>query len=693
VISAAQASISEAIPRRRVIPRPIALAGAALLVLSAFLALSGSSASAACPNEALRTGYSEKLPECRAFELVTDPGVRGIPEAAAGFGTGLITFNTPSVAPDGESYVYKLVTSGLPGPEASGFANLYEARRSATGWTSVGRSPGGTQAIGFETGGISQDQHFLTFEINSSRGGSLAFCETCNPIYVGYPDGSYHLLGEGTIPTLADTDGFENGLVDDPHALARWITAGAEHQIFESPVQLLPEAPADGTLSVYDRTPQGLNLISRLPVLGEPGNVQEARMVGASADGSTVLFTTAEDGLSPPDLFARIDNAKTVELASHLEGPLRVGGVNADGSLIYFVKSGEIFVYDVGSETASALPGTAGATLVGISGDGSHAYFVSEDELVPGEGTTGERNLYVWTGSGVQFIATVTEYDMEHSIGAPGEFQGLAAWTQELAAGYAAEGTNRLLSTLRTTPDGRFLVFESNANLTSYPSEGFTQIYRYDAVTEDLVCVSCSPIASAATAANELGHAGISGASSAFLNLNRSLDLANLSEDGQQVVWQSDDSLVAADNNGVADVYQWRNGQLALISTGTDPLPVLLTGVSPSGNDIFFRTGVPLVGTAPSSGSPAIYDARVNGGFAGQQPVPPLVCQGEACQGLPATPPSYSQPGSSTFHGKGNVKKHKKKKHKHKKKKHKKKGTQRNPRQGMAEMTRSAVAR
>lgn len=664
-----QASSGDAASRNRSLSRLLAkicLAGAAVAALSS---VASPVASAACPNEEFRTGASALLPDCRAYELVTPTKVNGIPEAGMGFSPEEVAFTTPSAGPNGDSYVFKLLQSSLEGSNGNGFQNLYESKREGQ-WKTLLTSPTGQQATAMQSGAMSQDHQYKVFEIEASRGGSLSFCEFCNPVYVRYPDGTFHLLGEGTVPAEPDTDGFENGFVDDPRAAPRWITAGGTHQIFFSFVQLISTAPA-GAASVYDRTPSGLELISLLP--GEIPPTGSSSFAGASEDGSTVLFTNEED------LYARVNNENTLKVASATLGTPHPGGVSADGGKVFYVQEGNIFVYDTEAETAAPVATPGDAVLVNVSKDGSHAYFISETEFVAGVGSAGEPNLYAWDGESIDFVGTVTDEDLAHSHGNPGEYPtGLALWTEGFLDRPAAENANRTLNTARSTADGKFFVFESSAQLTSYLNSGHREIYRYNAATGELICISCSPAQASATGDSELVFLGETGRPP-YLSITPMLDVPNLSEDGQQVVFQTQAPLLLGDTNGVLDVYEWRAGALSLLSTGNGAQTSLLTGATPDGTDIFFRTGQTLVPKGQETGALAMYDARIDGGLASQQAEQPLNCIGEACLGQPTPPPGLAAPSSSTFHGKGNVKsrcaqKHRKRhKSKSSKRKHQKK--------------------
>ena len=56
------------------------------------------------------------------------------------------------------------------------------------------------------------------------------------------------------------------------------------------------------------------------------------------------------------------------------------------------------------------------------------------------------------------------------------------------------------------TPSGRFAAFVTKRALSEYENAGFAEVYRYDATTESLDCVSCNPSESAATGSGFYGR-------------------------------------------------------------------------------------------------------------------------------------------------------------------------------------------
>lgn len=119
----------------------------------------------------------------------------------------------------------------------------------------------------------------------------------------------------------------------------------------------------------------------------------------------------------------------------------------------------------------------------------------------------------------------------------------------------------------------------------------------------------------------------------------------NLATDGSRVFFDTDEAIVPKDSNGVADVYEWREGSFALISRGNGGQRSVFLDASVDGKDLFFTAGQRLV---PSDMDNArdLYDACVGGT---SEVIPRAPCVGDECQGNPSSPPSFSTPGSATL--------------------------------------------
>jgi hypothetical protein len=227
----------------------------------------------------------------------------------------------------------------------------------------------------------------------------------------------------------------------------------------------------------------------------------------------------------------------------------------------------------------------------------------------------------------------------------------LAAWTQALSRTHA-EFVGRALAPTRSTQSGDTFVFQSHARLTAYDNEGVGEIYRLDPSApegERLLCISCD-------------SSGAPPSADALLEDIRFLSgpvtyetmIANMSDDGQRVFFQSFDRLLPEDVNDTEDVYEWKaegtggctraGGCLALISSGQGEGPSVIYAMSADGHDVFIQTNEKLVGS-DVAGSPSIYDAREGGGI--PEPAEAQPCQGDACQGQGSEQPMLPAPATT----------------------------------------------
>jgi len=610
-----------------------------------------------CPNATFRVGPSARLPDCRAYELVSPVDSNGL------FTTSLIgeaaeqtTFDTTLASTDGES-VLSYSQGTLPEAEGGGQRAAHQAIRTVEGWMTRDASPSGAQSYSPGPGGISPDHRYAFWQSNDQGGSLMVNGEDAH--YLRKPDGSFELIGLGL-------------LGEDPKAWGRWITADASHVIFStSPgvaVPLEEGAPEAGVAAIYDRAANGdTHVVSLLP--GDITPVADAEYNGVSEDGSAVVFTI--EGT----MYERRNNDLTVPVAS---GEVRFVGISATGSRVFYEEvgsiftGGEIFACDpesVGCEAGGNSPVSIASgsetRIVNVSADGSHVYFISPEQF-EGEGEAGGPNLYVWNEGTPTFIATLSPQDLEGTVNL-----GRRA---EIMSTPPTSGIGPADDPSRTTPDGAVFAFQSHANLTSYDSAGYSEIYLYDTGSESLRCISCNPLGGSATADAEL---------EAVTQLNSPVNavshIANITTDGQAVFFETGDPLVPGDINGRDDVYEWSNDRVFLISSGRSSANSVLYGMTADGHDVFFTTNEALVSADENGGSRRIYDARVDGGFSsaivGGQP-----CQDDACQGPILSPPALSPSASSTFQGMGNVKPHRhhhKHRHKHKRKRHRKHGRSR----------------
>ena len=635
----------------------VSFAAVISLSLMAFLGSGATAAVAAgCPNEAARVGASANLPDCRAYELVTPRNTNGLmpfggigvhtskSEASAAYaGMGI---DTPSISADGNSFLWLIVGTTLPGTDGNGTNNQYVAERTATGWQSRLQGPNSHQAEAGIGGGATGDFSYQAF--TTERAGSLVTPYGTDPTtWVRQPDGSFRPVGEGTVPAGPDTDGYENGRADDLFDQIGYITPSGDHQIFYGNhgeaighpiVPLTPDAPTNNVSAVYDRTPSGLHLVSVLPDDTVP--TIGSTYAGASSDGSVIAFLTGTGASTT--LYARIDNTSTQELVSGSESDFKPAG--ATNHKVFYWNAGDLYVYNLDSEETTPITSTGDATYVRVSEDGSRVFFLSDSQLDGAKGEAGQPNLYVWDGSEIKFIATTRAADTEATITASELSRGgIDYWVSRDSSPIAPAThwkTNQ--NTTRATSDGGVFAFTSTADITGQNPGNYFQVYRYVVASDSVMCVSCPPDGSDATADSFLTDGGI--------EAGTSTEIPSMTEEGSTVFFETAQSLVPRDSDGKYSVYEWRGGEVALLSSGSTGRGDHIVGMTPDGSQVFISTTDQLVPNGQVGGVGAIYDARVNGGFPYAEE---SGCSGAACLGATNGSPMLPLVGSIGFMGPG----------------------------------------
>src|SRR4051812_29656163 len=126
------------------------------------MGLFSSAAAASCPTESFRFGPSGRLPDCRAYELVSPSDTDGrllAPMSSLGFILPQDLFPTEMLSPSGASLSYMTYSSPVREMvDATGFFDVYRADRLPQGWQTTQRlTPSGEQSITTYPGGISAD--------------------------------------------------------------------------------------------------------------------------------------------------------------------------------------------------------------------------------------------------------------------------------------------------------------------------------------------------------------------------------------------------------------------------------------------------------------------------------------------------------------------------------------------------------
>jgi hypothetical protein len=406
---------------------------------------------------------------------------------------------------------------------------------------------------------------------------------------------------------------------------------------------------------------------------------------GSSEDGDKVFFRTAApltvddpNGAGPPPV-----GGVTTGTPSSASWDLYMydlpDGLNADpaGGDLTRVSGGPD-----GNGDCNVPDGDAGTgSLRFVSSDGGRAYFTCAGTL-PGVGassngtltepsgnaaTTSTANLYLYDGSW-RFVTQLPRQGGER-IGAcatvgGGSGGGTLAVVNSTSSGIAVRGDN----CVHGTSDGAFVTFWTAGRLTADdPDAVSADFYGFDADADELTRITAAQggPGGSYTCNNGLdpvngplqcfGDGGFAGGTGAVTN--RVEAPLNVVEDpvvsGDRIaLFQSKSRLVAGDSDDAYDVYQWRNGELSLVSTGASARDgAFLKGSDSSGTNVYFATRDRLSWQDVDSVLD-IYTARVGGGIP-EPPVPPIcaVLVGDGCQGTGAAAPVAVDVGSSSSGG------------------------------------------
>jgi hypothetical protein len=678
-----------------------ALLGAALLI--AFAAAPNlASAQAACPNESLREAQGEAglaLPDCRAYELVSPPGPQKNGVDAQG-SAGLV-----QAAPSGDAISYFAETpfTDAAGSGGGEWPIYLASRSSLPSWSNRGLLPSPFPAAVVELVGQTEDlaESLVLVAVASTQ----SFAPPCEPaVSVCAAPGEANLYLEhdatGAFQLVAVGAGNNTGTVNPAFDAA---SADGSRLLFQTKARLLEGAhEGAGNLYLWDESqPEGqrLSLVGLVPSSGascsgagclapvsgsSAGNSADSyNQQTISADGSRAFF--ADNGSRY--LYERLLDAGQTIRVSAAAATFREA--TPDGRYVFYTEAGGLYRFDtVAYEEAiqaskteaeafaaatTALTGASAGLLgdLGVSTDGATAYFAATAALTGSEenewGARAQEgalavNVYRWHGGSTTFIATLRGPG-------PGEPNDEADWRNypSISVESGTSGGNR---SSRLTPDGAVLLFASLNPLTSYDNAApcgaktcrLPEFYRYDSAAPPgrrLRCVTCDPSGAAPTGWVRLENSnpaptGTPPSLSPFLT-------RNLSPDGSRIFFEAEGPLVPADVNGANDVYEWEApgatggsceesssafssqdaGCLYLISTGTAPQGSYFGDASASGEDAFFFTRQPLL-SSDTDQNVDLYDAKVGGGIAAQNPpAPPPPCEeAEACKPRPTEPPS-----------------------------------------------------
>jgi len=628
-----------------------------------------------CANDPLRLGPAADLPDCRAYEMVSPVDKDG--------GEILVLTSVPGFpaeinqgASSGDALTYSSYRA-FADPDAAPFTSQYLAKRDpAKGWLNESISPPreGTIVPGLET-------QYRVFTEDLSQSWLVTDSEP--------------VLAEDGLPGYRnlyrrdnDTGAYQAQCAAEPEGNSAFdyrlepqgYSADGSHLVYRAEGKLTPDAaPIGKTPQLYECVNgDELRLVSILPggeaspAGGSAGTsdgglggfgLRVNSVTGAiSDDGSRIFWTAAATGPGP--LYVRINGTETVQVAA---AGASFRAASPEGDRVIYSVGDDLFEASVEPEAATSTQ-VAGEVdgVMGMSEDTKLVYLVSKEDLDSGIGAeAGKPNLYLYRSEedSFTFIAILSEEDAREAFSSASEFPALTP--------VARSPYNR---SSRVSADGLHAAFTSSAELTGFDNrdqatgETLTEVFIYDAMSEELACASCNPT-NARPQGKNIGTSPNPYWTAAYIpGFENQLHASRaLSEGGNRLLFNAIDPLALGDTNGKQDVYEWQapgsgsctltsstyspanEGCIDLVTTGKSPQPSELVDASATGGDVFFKTAQSLWPLDP--GLVDIYDARVGGGFPPPPPDVP-VCISD-CQ--PRGPEPVNVAPSTALPGPGNV--------------------------------------
>ncbi len=562
-----------------------------------------------CSNLAFRSGASGRLPDCRAFEMVSPPDKNGGNIAIA-------TVSQSQADEAGQRMTYTSVTS-FGQAEGAYLTSQYLASREAGGWQSHSvQAPRNTISL-YPLGGI----NFQYWGFTPSLCSGWFVQDTTEALVEGAPDetpnlyrrnlcdGGYELLSTVKPPNFkleplktyyyAEPQGFSADGTRTVFRADDALTPNAAPETKGEETFQLYESQGDGSLALVSVLPSKNSSAGKAsPLQTSAGTASAVRKVSSrfdnvygavSGDAERVFWTASsipsiivasERGGGPGAVYLRVnagaeesphsntgkclegDKACTYPVSELIStSPAQFWQGNGEGTRAIFSIGEKLYEFEAEEEEDGRLatpPPTPIAEgfkgFMGASTNVNRVYFVSSKALAGTSGTGGANNLYFYEkGSGFKLVAELSALDLA------GAFNGTNARPSPIA----------LLPykrTSRVTPDGLHAAFLSTASLTGFDNtdqnngEADAEAFVYDATSGKVVCASCNATGVRPSGGNikepsdELAFwaaARIPGWTTEFQPSRP------LSDNGSRLFFESFEPLVPRDTNGRTDVYEW----------------------------------------------------------------------------------------------------------------------------------------
>jgi len=427
-------------PLRRGTTSQLLIAGCLLALACIALRPARPALAAACPNAQFRSGPSERLPDCRAYEQVSPIDKDGSDAVTLQPLQSLVQAQSSACEAGEECAIaYMNVVGAFAGAPGNTEVNAYLGTRDPEGWRTTALTPPTPQApassVPRVTYAFSEDLSQTVLRVPLQQLTASAPAGVYN-LFLRQADGAYSLI---TAAAPAHPPQAECGHCFEQQDVPAFAGASADfaHVIFEANDSLVEGAPED-VENLYESSGEHVRLVGVLPdgtippqgaaagggidpLDGHTGELAHA----ISADGSRILFEADSDGGpayagGPPDpaqsglteLYDRIDASSTLELSAPGPGagpsqcetedddceaaPAQFWAASADGSVVYFTSAAaltkgsyaggagsDLYRYDLATGTlsnpiAEAVPAAAAesASVLGVVGASEDGSYV-----------------------------------------------------------------------------------------------------------------------------------------------------------------------------------------------------------------------------------------------------------------------------------------------------------------------------
>lgn len=403
-------------------------------------------------------------------------------------------------------------------------------------------------------------------------------------------------------------------------------------------VGLLPGSPA--------ASPSGRSFLGS-------GYTRELRNA-VSRNGKRIAFsvTAGPTSSNPQSLYVNDEGEIVTVRVGSGSNRAEFWGADEDMNSVFYTYENALWEFDLQTKVNRQVTPSAGVERVlHVSNDGNRLYFASTGDVTASGRDTDPYALWV-----------AERQDGEETF----SIKYITAFTPGRGSviGYSEALDNYSNREYSADPEGVIFAFVSRGQLVpGRPVGNKQQVYAYEAAREMLYCLSC-PVKEIPQADVNLVMGGLQGRRSLFIGEGPTANYAVLRDfaweptnapprlvtSGGSVFFAASYQLVPEDVNRNWDVYEWRGGEVSLISSGKGSRSDSLAEASEDGKTVLFTSTESLVPGLPEAALFRSYVARADGGANVTDP-PKGVCLGPECRNVVEAPAPPERGAAQSRHG------------------------------------------